>query len=51
MVTVAPLTLVLEVDPGVGQEKGPYTQVLEGGSRGRSGKGAFNSGIRGWVQG
>ena len=49
--------------PGVGQGKGPLTQVLEGGSRGRkrgkykrggsreSGKGAFNSGIRGWVQG
>ena len=37
--------------PGVGQGKGPLTQVLEGGSRGRSGKGAFNSGIRQCVQG
>ena len=27
--------------PGVGQGKGPFTQVLGGGSRGRSGKGAF----------
>ena len=37
--------------PGVGQGKGPLTQVLDSASRGRTGKGAFNSGIRGWVQG
>ena len=32
---------------GIGQRKGPFTQVLEGGSRSRTGKRAFYSGIRG----
>ena len=37
--------------PGVGQGKGPFTLVSEGRSKSRTGKGAFYSGIRGWVQG
>ena len=44
-----PFTQVLGGGSRIGQGKGPFTEVLGGGSR-RSGKGAFYSGIRGWVQ-